>query len=117
MADDLTPELQSDAFETHAHRFTVIIARKLDAERRAVVDDVLAAHRPAHTIVDVCDLASGMRIGVGLYLELNTLIGRSGGFEDVRIGGLLGRHTVLGRREPGARLGHMTLRKTDRMAE
>src|SRR5262249_50748414 len=39
-----------DAFETHAHRFSVVVPALLDAEALAVVTDVLEVHRPAHTI-------------------------------------------------------------------
>ncbi|HET6763319.1 MAG TPA: phage tail protein, partial [Longimicrobiaceae bacterium] len=95
-----------DAFRTHAHRFTVIVPRLLSEEQRAVVEDVLQVHRPAHTLFDVCTPGAGMRIGRGLHLGLSSVIGRTGGFGTLRLGGsALGREAVLGRPVPATRPG------------
>jgi phage tail-like protein len=100
----------SDAFETHAHRFSVIIPAVLDAEQLAVVDHILAMHRPAHTLVDVCTVGAGMRVGRGLHVGLTSVIGRTGGFISLQLGNtLLGRNAIVGRPEAGTRLGSSLL--------
>jgi hypothetical protein len=67
---------------------------------------VLDVHRPAHTLVDVCSVGTGMRVGRGLHLGLISLIGRTGGFTTLRLGeGRLGRGGIVGRPEVGTSLG------------
>jgi phage tail-like protein len=101
----LTGDTQS-AFTTHAHRFTVLVPALLDADGFDVVRDVLQAQRPAHTIVDVCTVASGMRVGYGLHVGLLSVIGRSGGFKTIQLGASrVGRTDIVGRPAPGAKLG------------
>jgi phage tail-like protein len=91
----------ADAFATHAHRFTVMIPATLDEEAAAVVQQILDVHRPAHTLVQVCSIGSGMRVGRGLQVELTSIIGRTGGFQPLQItASLLGRGSIIGR--PGA---------------
>ncbi len=75
-----------DAFATHAHRFSVVIPAVLSASELDMVRDVLAIHRPAHTLFDVCTVDSGMRIGVGLHIGLLSMIGRTGGFATATLG-------------------------------
>lgn len=94
------------AFETHAHRFTVLVPAVLDADGMDVVRDVLETHRPAHTAYDVCTVATGMRVGIGLHVELLSAIGRTGGWDTLLLGGSrLGRDAVVGRPTGGAVLG------------
>ena len=96
----------ASAFASHAHRFTVIVPSALDADGMDVVRDVLEAHRPAHTIYELCTATAGMRVGIGLHVELLSVIGRTGGFETLRLGATrIGRAGIVGRPEPGARLG------------
>lgn len=91
-----------DAFEAHAHRFTVVIGAVLEDEQLAMVRDVLDVHRPAHTVVDVCTVGAGMRVGRGLHLGLMSTIGPTGAMATVQLGeAVLGRGSVLGRAEPG----------------
>jgi phage tail-like protein len=95
-----------DAFATHAHRFSVIIPAVLSTEQIDVVNHILELHRPAHTLVEVCTVGAGMRVGRGLHVELTSVIGRTGGFSSLQLGGsLLGREAIVGRPEPGTRLG------------
>lgn len=95
-----------DAFETHAHRFAVIIPASLTAEQHDVVQQILDLHRPAHTLVEVCTVEAGMRVGQGLHVALTSIIGRSGGFTQLQLGNaLLGRGAVLGRPEAGTVIG------------
>ncbi len=112
--DALTQQPAPDGFATHAHRFTVVVPIALNGEQRQVVDHILEEHRPAHTLVQVCSVETGMRIGVGLYVALTTLVGTTGGFGRLRLGGsTLGRQALLGRaaaagRAGSGRVGHDT---------
>lgn len=100
-----------DAFQTHAHRFAVLVRGSLTQEQLDVVQHVLDVHRPAHTVVEICPLGAGMRVGRRLHLGISSAIGRTGGFATVQLGAAaLGRGTIVGRPEPGttpgaARLG------------
>jgi hypothetical protein len=44
-------------------------------------------HRPAHTLVEVCTVGSGMRVGRGLHVELTSIIRSTGGFQPLRLEG------------------------------
>ncbi len=92
----------ADAFRTHAHRFTVIIPAALDSEQVDVVRHILDVHRPAHTIVDMCTVGAGMRVGLGLHAAISSVIGPTGGFATVQLDrSVLGRGTIVGRPENG----------------
>jgi len=92
----------ADAFETHAHRFTVLIPAVLGEEEMAVVQRILDVHRPAHTLVEFCTVGAGMRVGRGLHVELTSLIGRTGGFQALQVErAWLGRGSILGRPDAG----------------
>lgn len=89
-----------DAFALHAHRFTVLVRSTLTDEQEAVVNDILELHRPAHTLVTVCTVGAGMRVGRGLHLEISSTVGRTGGFSTLQLGAAaLGRGAILGRPE------------------
>ena len=94
----------ADAFETHAHRFTVMLPALLSEETLALAARVLAVHRPAHTLYDLCTVTAGSRVGRGLHVGLSAVIGRGSGWEPLRIGSsALGRGGLLGRPAPGTR--------------
>jgi phage tail-like protein len=103
-----------DAFATHAHRFSVLIPRDLDAGQLAVVRDLLDLDRPAHTVVDIC-AGQGMRVGVGLYLAVSTAVGPSSAFTPAVVGqssvsqSSAGRGTVVGHGHAGVRVGDTRL--------
>jgi phage tail-like protein len=104
-ASPLAGQPPADAFATHAHRFSVLIPRDLDAAQLAVVGDLLDLNRPAHTIVTVC-AGQGMRVGVGLYLEVSTAVGPSSSFTSAILGQSgVGSGTVIGRGHAGVRVG------------
>ncbi len=91
--------------DPHAHKFTVILPAQLDGELLGAVRDVLDTHRPAHTeLAGICTIETGMRIGVGLYTGLTSMVGLSGGFGQFQIDhSQLGGTDVLGRPGPGTR--------------
>jgi phage tail-like protein len=96
----------ADAFATHAHRFTVLVARDLDAEQLATVHSLLDLHRPAHTLVEVCTVGAGMRVGIGLHVAVSTLVGPGAGFYPAVLGdAVLGTGAVLGKPRAGVRTG------------
>jgi phage tail-like protein len=105
-----------DSFATHAHRFAVIIPASLTTEQSDVVAQILELHRPAHTLVEVCTVGAGMRIGRGLHVALTSIIGRSGGFTQLQLGGsLLGHGSILGKPEPGTVIGGGRLGRDSRI--
>lgn len=95
-----------DAFATHAHRFSVFIPRDLTSEQMEVVADLLELERPAHTLCEICAASRGMRVGIGLHVELSTIIGPTSTFAASTVGGSrVGTGTVLGRPRAGIRTG------------
>jgi phage tail-like protein len=95
-----------DAFATHAHRFSVFVPADLSDEQLQVVQDLLELERPAHTLVQVCAAGRGMRVGVGLHIEVSTVVGPSSGFQRSVVGqSRLGLGTVLGKPRAGVRPG------------
>lgn len=109
------PEGMADAYTLHAHRFSVLVTRDLDEEQLAAVQTLLDLHRPAHTLVEVCTVGRGMRVGIGLHVAVSTLVGPSAGFHPSVVGTIvLGAESVLGKpragvRSDGSRLGVDTL--------
>lgn len=105
-----------DAFQARAHRFSVIVPAALTQDEREMIDFILEAHRPAHTAYDVCTVDAGMRVGLGLHLELSSIVGRTGGFIPLQLGGVaLGRGTTIGRPDPGAVLGQSRVGRDSRV--
>jgi phage tail-like protein len=91
-------------YDATAHRFTVLVPGRLSTEQRAVLTDLLDAHRPAHTLWELCELGEGMRIGV-LRLDLTAYVGPAPEPPTVVVGRTgLGVDTVLSTAAPGSRL-------------
>jgi hypothetical protein len=106
----------ADAFATHAHRFAVIIPAQLTTEQSDVVRRILDVHRPAHTLVEVCTVDAGMRVGRGLHVALTSIIGRSSGFSQLQIGSsTLGRGAIVGRPQAGTVPGASRLGRDSRI--
>ncbi len=96
----------ADAFRTHAHRFSVIVPRPLGADETAMLRDVLERHRPAHTLYELCTVEGGMRVGLGLLVEMTTVVGPSAAFRPLQLGGaVLGRDGLVGPPGPFSRVG------------
>ncbi|MGY1679361.1 phage tail protein [Geodermatophilus sp. SYSU D01176] len=94
-----------DPFRSSAHRFTVLLTREVDDAELAVVRDLLEVARPAHTLVEVCTVGQGMRAGIGLHVEISTVVGPGSGVAPLRVGGELTADSVLGRGRAGLRVG------------
>ena len=107
---------KEDAFATHAHRFAVINRAGLTREQLEVVNWILELHRPAHTLVQVCTIDAGMRVGRGLHVELTSMIGRGDGFTQWQLGSSpLGRGAILGKPEAGTTIGRSQLGRDSRV--
>lgn len=90
-------------FDTHAHRFSVMIPRLLDQTEEQVVRHVLETERPAHTAYDLCTVDAGMRVNRSIHLGLSSVVGRTGGFQPAVMGeAMLGRDNVLGHTPRGS---------------
>jgi phage tail-like protein len=103
-ATEAEPEAD-DAFATHSHRFVVLVPALLSEEQLAMVTHAVDAHRPAHTMFEICTLGTGMSVGRGLHLGLLSTIGRTGGFEPlVADRGVIGSG-IVGRPLAGTGIG------------
>lgn len=112
----VSEESIENAFETHAHRFSLVIPVSLDREKQAVIEHILALHRPCHTVYDICSVDAGMKVGIGLYTGLTSMVGRSSGFGELQTGGsLVGRGKILGRPGAGTRPGSSRLGQDSRV--
>ncbi len=95
---DATALNGAEAPQDAAHRFTVMVVARLDAEQLACARRLVEAHKPAHTLFDLCTVDAGMRVGVGLHVGLASAIGRGAGFGRLTLGeSALGRGDLLGR--------------------
>jgi len=93
-------------YDAAAHRFTLVVRGNLTCEERDVVQRILDLHRPAHTLVDICELGDGMRIGGGLRLDLTAYVGPGADWRPAVAGQVrIGADGVVGRPVPGSRLG------------
>ena len=109
-------ELGADGFQTHAHRFTVLLLVSLSSEQQSVVEHILDQHRPAHTLYELCTVDAGLRVGVGLHVELSSVVGASAGWTTLQLGGsALGSSGIIGKPEPGTSLGGAKLGKDSRV--
>ncbi len=99
---ETVPLEYDDGFDTHAHRFSVVLPVEVTDEEMSVVREILERHRPAHTLYEICTVDAGMRVGIGLYLGFTSMVGTGAGFGKIQVGAsLLGRGYVLWRRPMG----------------
>ena len=90
-----------NTYAAAAHRFKLVVRGNLTQEQRSVVQRILDLHRPAHTLVDICELGDGMRIGDGLRLDLTAYVGPGADWRPAVTGQIrIGADGVVGRR-PG----------------
>ncbi|HYN56443.1 MAG TPA: phage tail protein [Motilibacterales bacterium] len=95
----------STGYDAAAHRFTVLVPGALTPEQRAVLTDLLDAHRPAHTLFELCELGEGMRIGRTVRLDLTAYVGPSATPDTVVVGrNGLGVDTTIAAPAVGGRL-------------
>ena len=95
-----------DVYADAAHRLTVLIPGTLSAEQRAVVDGLLETHRPAHVVIERCELGSGMRVGERMRVALTTFVGPGAGWRTAQLGRTgVGTDAIVGRAAIGARVG------------
>jgi phage tail-like protein len=100
----------ANGYTATAHRFTVLIPTALDGERRAVVRDVVEQHKPAHTLMELCELGDGMRLGRSTRLDLASYVGPGAGFGPAVVGQVLvGADGVVGLPAVGSRVGEASL--------
>jgi phage tail-like protein len=93
-------------YSASAHRFTLLLRGELTREQRSVVQNILDAHRPAHTLADMCELGPGMRIGERLRLNLTSYVGPGADWGPAIVGQvLIGGDGVIGLPAVGSRLG------------
>ena len=78
----------------------------LGVDSGAAAAGARAGARPAHTLFELCTVDAGLRPGVGLYLGLSSIVGRTAGFRPIELGAAsLGTDRVLGRPGAGTRPG------------
>jgi phage tail-like protein len=98
------------SYSLSAHRFTVLVPGELSTEQLAVLRGILDDHRPAHTLYDICELGSGMRVGQRLHLRLSSFVGPSAQFGPAVAGNtLVGGDGVIGVPAVGSRLGDQSV--------
>ena len=104
-----------DSFRAAAHRFCVLVPGELTEEQREVVRGLVDTHRPAHTLGQISELGSGMRIGQRLHLGLTSFVGPGFDWSRAVVGrsrvgadGLIGPAAPVGSRlEKGLVLGRV----------
>lgn len=106
-------------FDDLAHCFTVQVYNA-EFAGDATLDDVRAVidrEKPAHTSYQLCSIGAEMRIGMQSRISIDTIVGPTkpsfqlgvdhdlgidtwlaGSFADTRVGGTIGRNTVIGER-------------------
>jgi phage tail-like protein len=69
--------LGAAVFASTAHRFSVIVPPRhgLDDDMRALVTEVVAAERPAHTAFHVCFTEPKLRVGVQARVGVDAIVG------------------------------------------
>ncbi|WP_330334062.1 phage tail protein [Streptomyces sp. NBC_00536] len=99
-----------DGYTATAHRFSVLIPADLGAEQLEVVRAVADAHKPAHTLVDICLLGAGMRVGRTLHLGLTSVVGPGAAWDPAVLGAVrLGDTGVVGVPATGSRVGETSI--------
>ncbi|MFJ3204929.1 phage tail protein [Streptomyces sp. NPDC086989] len=99
-----------DGYTATAHRFSVLIPADPGPDRLDVVRAIVETHKPAHTLVDVCPLGAGMRIGRTLHLGLTSVVGPGAAWGPAIVGRVrVGEDGVVGVPAAGSRVGETTI--------
>ncbi|SEI82484.1 phage tail protein [Demequina mangrovi] len=99
----------STAYTALAHRFVVLVPGCLDAEQREVVEQLIEAHKPSHTLGDVCEVGAGMPVG-RLRLGMTAYVAPPAGHPQATTGQVrLGLDARVGLRDPAPRIGETHL--------
>lgn len=95
-----------DGYTAAAHRFSVLVPARLGPEQQDAVQAIMAAHKPAHTLGEVCELGP-MQVGRQLHLDLTAVVGPPGtGWTRTTLGAVrVGTDGVVGQPALGARVG------------
>ena len=87
-----------EAVDASAWRFTLLIQGRADEAWLAMLRDAVERFKPAHTAFTLCSVGSGLRVGIGLHLDLAALVGPDSGLPLPVLGSTrLDRDAVLGR--------------------
>jgi phage tail-like protein len=103
----------ADYFALTAHRFQLLIARASEPAVHDLIDTLVEAAKPAHTIHTICWLDSGFKLDRSAYVGL-TRISASNLFPPALIPAVLGRshlprpHLRFGTRVGASHVGHTT---------
>lgn len=85
---------------SQAWRFTLLVQGEADPDWLHMLSDAVERFKPAHTAFTICAVASGMRVGIGLHLDLAALVGPDSGLPLPVLGSTrLARDAMLGRSE------------------
>ena len=95
----------TDGFSPTAHRFVVLVPAELTEEQRQVISVIVERHKPAHTLAEICELGSGMRVGRQLHVALTSVVGPPAQRRVVVGQVLVGGDRVIGLPAVGSRLG------------
>ncbi|GGR84712.1 hypothetical protein Snoj_42890 [Streptomyces nojiriensis] len=99
-----------DGYTATAHRFTVLIPADPSTEQLDVVRAIVESHKPAHTLVGICPLGAGMRIGRTLHLGLTSVVGPGAGWAPAVVGSArVGTDGIVGVPAAGARVGETSI--------
>ena len=103
-------QTDSDSYRLAAHRFTLLVPGTLDADHLSLVGSIVEAHKPAHTLCEVCELGSGMRVGSRLHVELTSFVGPGATWAPAVVGSVrLGEDGVVGTPSVGSRVGDTSM--------
>ena len=98
-----------DAYTAAAHRFTVVVPALLSNEQRAVVETIVARHKPAHTRADICEVGDGLRVGRRSHAGVTTVVAPGPARRPAVLGGAELGAVTAGQPETGSRIGAGTV--------
>ena len=94
-----------DGYTATAHRFTVLVGADLDPARLEVVQHIVETHKPAHTLAEICQFGSGMRLGASTRVGLSAFVGPGTGWGPAVVGRVnVGGDGIVGVPTTGSRV-------------